>query len=166
MITNECLYNAYCLGSVFDCSLHLVRRAIRWVRCPSCSHANDFDIRFCQRYEHRRKEATRLEHSSLDSKSFQSIDERLQQLNLFPRLQVIPNRNILSRKSWRVFLAHCRDVLLWLASHLAIFVDSLSLRMAIGGLRSIKMGAIFLVKKGFTSVVALQDYRTRLSIPT
>lgn len=21
MITNECLYNAYCLGSVFDCSL-------------------------------------------------------------------------------------------------------------------------------------------------
>ena len=56
---------------------------VRSVRCPSCSHANDFDFWFCQRCGYRRKAVTRLAHRSLDSKTLQAINERLQQLTLF-----------------------------------------------------------------------------------
>lgn len=61
----------------------MAKSFVRSVRCPSCSHANDFDFWFCQRCGYRRKAVTRLAHRSLDSKSLQAINERLQQFTLF-----------------------------------------------------------------------------------
>ena len=53
------------------------------VRCPSCSHANDLDFRFCQRCGYKRKTTVLPNHGSLGSESLQAIDERLHQLTLF-----------------------------------------------------------------------------------
>ena len=53
------------------------------VRCPCCSHANDFDFRFCQRCRYKRKTVTPCESTCLDSGTLQAIDERLHQLSLF-----------------------------------------------------------------------------------
>ena len=79
----------------------------------------------------------------------------------FLRLQVIPNRRTPSRKSWRVFLAHSLDAPAWLALLLKIFVDFSFLRIGMGGLRSIKMDAIFLDRTEFINVAALWGYPTR-----
>ena len=53
------------------------------VRCQCCSHANDFDFRFCQRCSYKRKAVTPCESTCLDRRTLQAVDERLRQLILF-----------------------------------------------------------------------------------
>ena len=53
------------------------------VRCPVCSHANDFDFRFCQRCAYKRKVSHAPRHVETVSVEFEQIDERLRQLQNF-----------------------------------------------------------------------------------
>ena len=52
------------------------------VRCPNCSHANDFDLRFCQQCGYNRKTLNRQDSTRLDV-NVNAIDDRLRQLALF-----------------------------------------------------------------------------------
>lgn len=53
------------------------------VRCPCCSHANDYDFRFCQRCGYKRKVAAVREGKPLDGEDLKELDDRLRQLSFF-----------------------------------------------------------------------------------
>jgi len=53
------------------------------VRFPVCSHANDFDFRFCQRCGYKRKVLGSLPTTAPLEVDLMSSDDRLRQLTLF-----------------------------------------------------------------------------------
>ena len=53
------------------------------MRCPVCSHANDFDFRFCQRCGYKRKVLESLPTTATSGVNLEAIDDRLRQLTLF-----------------------------------------------------------------------------------
>ena len=73
------------------------------VRCPNCSHANDFDFRFCQRCGYNRKTLNRQDSTRLDV-NVNAIDDRLRQLALFDQATSYSKQKDSLRKELENFL--------------------------------------------------------------
>ena len=74
------------------------------VRCPTCSHANDHDFRFCQRCGYTRKQLYVRKTKAVDV-DLGEIDKRLQQLTNFDRVTSYSKQKDSLQKELDNFLA-------------------------------------------------------------
>lgn len=74
------------------------------VKCPSCSHANDIDFRYCQCCGYIRKvlHVDRVKAINVD---FDQIDQRLQQLLSFDQATSYAKQKLSLQKELEAFLA-------------------------------------------------------------
>ena len=117
------------------------------MRCPSCSHANEPDFRFCQRCGYKRKTTVLPNHGSLNSESLQTIDERLHQLTLFSEATSYSKQKASLQKELESFLGSLPGRPSLTSVTPQDICRFLVLRIGMGGLKSTKMDAIFLDRR-------------------
>ena len=74
------------------------------VRCPKCSHANDFDLRFCQQCSYNRKIINSCNRTP-PGVVVNAIDGRLQQLALIDQATSYSKQNDSIQKELENFLS-------------------------------------------------------------
>ncbi len=93
-----------CVFFFFQHLPHVAKLFVPSVRCPTCSHANDADFRFCQRCGYKRRLVTGAQSSPMDVHALRQIDERLRQLTLLSQATSYSKQKDSLQKELETFL--------------------------------------------------------------